>query len=94
MGEIRPVEPLPDAVESRRTSAREQERTERAEGRDEVEISAEARRAAEVARLVEMTRELSDVREDRVEDARAAINQGRYRYEEVIQDTARRLLGG
>ncbi len=94
MGEIRPIEPLPDAVETRRTSAREQERTERAEERDEVRISAEARRAAEIARLVELTRELPDVREERVEESRAAIDEGRYRNEEVIQDTARRLLGG
>jgi anti-sigma28 factor (negative regulator of flagellin synthesis) len=41
-----------------------------------------------------MTRELPDVREERVEEARAAIDEGRYRNEEVIQDTARRLLGG
>jgi len=94
MGEIRPIEHLPDAVESRRTPPRERERTERAGGRDEVEISPQARRASEVARLVEITRSLPDVRDEEVDQARANIESGRHRDEEVIRDTARRLLGG
>jgi len=94
MGEIRPVEHLPDTVESRKTPPRERERAERAEGRDELEISQEARRAAEIAKLVEITRDLPDVREDEVDEARANIAEGRYRYDEVIRETARRLLGG
>ena len=64
------------------------------EGRDEVEISREARRAAEVDRLVAITRDLADVREDRVNEARARVEQRRYRDDEVILETARRLLGG
>jgi hypothetical protein len=94
MGEIRPVEHLPDAVESRKTPAREQEKTERTGGRDEVEISAEARRAAEVARLVEMTRDLPDETEDQVSAAKDNVESGHHKNEEVIKDTARRLLGG
>lgn len=94
MGEIRPVEHLPDAVESRKTPARERERTERTGDRDEVEISTEARQAAEVSRLVEITRSLPDEREDEVNQAQANIEDGRHRDEDAIKDTARRLLGG
>ena len=94
MGEIRPVEHLPDTVESRKTPSRERERTERAEGRDELEISPEARRAAEIAKLVEITRDLPEIREDEVDEARTHIAERRYRDDEVIRDTARRLLGG
>jgi anti-sigma28 factor (negative regulator of flagellin synthesis) len=94
MGEIRPIERLPDVVETQRTSPRERERTERASERDEVEISPQARQAAEIARLVEMTRSLPDVREEEVERARADVEAGRYRDLGVIRDTARRLLGG
>jgi len=94
MGEIRPIEHLPDAVESRKTPARERERTESSGVRDEVEISAEARQAAELARLVEMTRNLPDEREDEVSAAQANIESGRHHDEEVIKDTARHLLGG
>ena len=94
MGEIRPIEHLPDAVESRKTPARETERTESTGGRDEVEISAEARRAAEVARLVEITRNLPDEREEEVSEAESNIESGQHRDEDAIKDTARRLLGG
>lgn len=93
MGEIRPIEHLPDTVERRRTPPHERERTERLGGRDEVEISPQARRAAEIARLVEITRSLPDVRDDRVDEARANVEDGRHRDEDVIKETARRLLG-
>ncbi len=94
MGEIRPIEHLPDAVESRKTPAREKERTERTGGRDEVEISAEARRAAEIARLVEITRNLPDERDDEVSAAKDNVESDQHKDEEVIKDTARHLLGG
>lgn len=94
MGEIRPIEHLPDVAGSRRTPSREREETQRTESRDEVEISAEGRRAAEIAKLVEITRSLPDVREDRVDEAQANVDEGRHRDEEVIKETARRLLGG
>ena len=59
---------------------------------DNVTISSEAQVAAEVARLVNASRADTDVRSDRVEAARARIEQGSYKYPEVVSQLADRLL--
>lgn len=59
---------------------------------DNVSISSEAQVAAEVARLVNASRADTDVRSDRVEAARARIEQGSYKDPEVVSQLADRLL--
>lgn len=94
MGGIRPIGNVPEPTEPRKPPPRERDRTEEVTGQDELEISPEARRAVEVARLVEVARDLPDVREDRVDEARDEIEAGRYRDYDATRETARRLLGG
>ncbi|MBL7648556.1 MAG: flagellar biosynthesis anti-sigma factor FlgM [Candidatus Hydrogenedentes bacterium] len=59
---------------------------------DNVSISSEAQVAAEVARLVQATRTEADVRADRVEAARARIEQGSYKDPEVVGQMADKIL--
>ena len=59
---------------------------------DNVSISSEAQVAAEVARLVNASRTETDVRSDRVEAARARIEQGSYKDPEVVSQLADRLF--
>jgi flagellar biosynthesis anti-sigma factor FlgM len=59
---------------------------------DHVTFSSEAQVAAEVARLVQATRSEADVRADRVEAARARIEQGSYKDPEVVNEMADRIL--
>lgn len=59
---------------------------------DNVSISSEAQVAAEVARLVQSARTNTDVRADKVEAARARIEQGSYKDPEVVSQVADRIL--
>lgn len=59
---------------------------------DNVSISSEAQVAAEVARLVQSARTTTDVRADKVEGARARIEQGSYKDPEVVSQLADRIL--
>ncbi len=60
---------------------------------DRVELSGSARQAAaEQARLQDQAREVSDVRADRVAQARARLEAGEYDSEEVRSAIADRLL--
>ena len=79
-------------IDNRSTTSRRKEETESVRREDGVEISPEARRAAEVSRLVETAKSLPDVREDRVEQARDSIESGRHHDEEVVRQTAERLI--
>ncbi len=91
--EVSGVGGVPRPIENRTTTSRRQkEEAETVRRTDGVDISPEARRAAEVSRFVEIARSLPDVREERVEAARGNIESGRYRDEEVVRQTAERLL--
>ena len=59
---------------------------------DNVSISSEAQVAAEVARMVQATRADTDLRADRVEAARARLEQGSYKDPEVVSQVADRIL--
>lgn len=59
---------------------------------DDVVISSEARAAAEVARLVQLSKAENEIRLDRVEAARQRIEQGDYKRPEVVAKVAERLL--
>ncbi len=93
MNEIQGVGGVPRPVEKRPTTARREERAEEAAPRqDDVTISPEARRAAEVARFVELAKSQDNVREDRIEDARRSIENGEHRDEQAIRETAERVV--
>lgn len=79
-------------IDNRPTTSRRKEEAESVRREDGVQISPEARRAAEVSRLVETARSLPDVREDRVEQARDNIESDRHHDEEVVRQTAERLI--
>lgn len=59
---------------------------------DGVEISSEARAAAEVVRIIEATKTDSDIRTDKVEAARERLAQGSYKDPEVVAQLADKLL--
>jgi len=59
---------------------------------DKVNISAEAQKAAEVARLVSLVKQIPDVRQDRVAQARARIEGQSPQDEGVNRTVAQRLL--
>lgn len=87
-------EPQPERTERVR-SERERIANEAAGGearnRDEVSIGEQARAAVEVARVVNASRADSDVRADRVEAARQAIERGDYRNPDLVARTAERI---
>lgn len=59
---------------------------------DGVSISEAAKQAAEVARVVQLSRGSSDIRADRVEAARERLERGDYKNPEVVAQVAERLL--
>jgi regulator of protease activity HflC (stomatin/prohibitin superfamily) len=67
-------------------------RAEQVQPADRVNISAEAQRAAEVARLVSLAKQIPDVRQDKVADASARIQAQQPQDETVNRTVARRLL--
>lgn len=59
---------------------------------DNVTISSEAQVAAEIARMVQASRSESDIRAERVEAARARLEQGSYKDPEVVSQMADKIL--
>lgn len=59
---------------------------------DAVVISSEAQAAAEVVRIVQMSKAQEQIRPDKVEQARQSIERGDYRKPEVVQKIAERIL--
>lgn len=59
---------------------------------DDVSISLEARAAAEVGRIVALTRSQDDIRAEKVEAARERLLAGSYRDPEVVAKVAEKLL--
>ena len=59
---------------------------------DNVRISSEAQAAVEVARLVQASSTQTDIRADRVEAARARIEQGSYKDPAVVAKVADKIL--
>lgn len=67
-------------------------RAEETREADKVNISPEAQRAAEVARLVSLVKQISDVREDNVNEAKARLQSQSPQDETLNRTIARRLL--
>lgn len=59
---------------------------------DNIRFSSEAQVAAEVARLVQTSNVQSDIRSERVEAARARLEQGSYKDPEVVSQVADKIL--
>jgi len=59
---------------------------------DDLTISSEAQAAAEVARIIQLTKTLDEVRTDRIAAARERIDRGDYRKPEVVAKVAERLM--
>ena len=61
-------------------------------GGDGVKISSAAQAAAQLSRVVELTRTESEIRAERVEEARQRIESGEYKNPEVVAQVAERIL--
>ncbi len=59
---------------------------------DQVVISSEAQAAAELARLIQMSKGQDAVRVDKVEQAKQHLAQGEYKKPEVVQKIAEKIL--
>ena len=59
---------------------------------DQLEISQEAEMASQAAELIEHIQQLPDIRADRVDEIRAAIEAGTYETEERLDIAVDRLL--
>ncbi len=60
--------------------------------KDDVNISVEAKAAAEVGRLLQLSKTQEEIRADRVAAAKERIARGDYRNPEVVAKVAERLL--
>lgn len=58
---------------------------------DGVSISAEAAEAAEVQVVLDLADQVSDIRQERVTQARESIEQGTYKVQDVVRQVAARL---
>jgi len=92
MNEIAGIGGVSRPIENRPATGRQEKRAESVKREDEVDISSEARRAAEVSRLVEVAKSLPETRENKVEQARSNLEDGLYRDESAVQRTAERFL--
>lgn len=93
MNGVRGIGGVPEPSPEHRiaNNVRKAEETVAAGAQDGIQISAEARRAAELAQLKALVQEEPDVREDRVAAARASIERGDYKREDVVAAVAARL---
>lgn len=93
MNGVRGIGNVPEPTPERRiaNSVRKPDEAVSAGAQDGVRISAEAKQAAELARLKGKVQEEPDVREDRVAAARASIERGDYKREDIVAAVAARL---
>jgi hypothetical protein len=67
-------------------------RTEDVRKTDDVDISSEAREAAELARLISLAKDIPEVRDAMVAEAKARLESENADDEQINRTTARRLL--
>ena len=75
-----------------RQEEQQRRRAEEARQSDNVNISPEAQKAAEVARLVSLVKQIPDVRDDKVNEAKARLQSQSPQDEAVNRTIAQRLL--
>jgi negative regulator of flagellin synthesis FlgM len=63
--------------------------------KDSVQISSEAKNAAEVAKLSQVVKETSDIRVERVKEIKAMIAEGTYNFDnpEILEKVADKITG-
>lgn len=93
MNSVRGIGAMPEPAPERRVgnSLRKPDVAVSVGAQDDVRISPEAKRAAKVAGLKELVQAEPDVREDRVAAARASIERGDYKREDIVATVAERL---
>ena len=83
-------EPKPERPANVRDN-RKNEASQKAASGDDVVISSEAQAAAQVAKIVQASEGQGDVRPERVEAAREALERGDFKNPEVVQAVAERI---
>lgn len=83
-------EPTPDRPSGSRSKRRDNNVNPESR-RDGVDISSQGRQAADISRIKAIADQVPDIRADRVEQARQAIENGDYKKEAVIVEIAKRL---
>lgn len=83
-------EPAPERPVNVRDKRRDEAVASSSQETDDVLISSEAQAAAKLASLVALAKQ-SDIRQDRVEQAKQALAQGDYKKPDVVSEVAKRL---
>ncbi|MCC6488209.1 MAG: flagellar biosynthesis anti-sigma factor FlgM [Candidatus Hydrogenedentes bacterium] len=83
-------EPAPDRPANVRDRKRD-DTVQSSSSQDDILISSEAQAAAKLAQLVQVAKQQTDVRTERVDAARQAIERGDYKKPEVVNEVARRI---
>jgi flagellar biosynthesis anti-sigma factor FlgM len=93
MGGVQGVNGLPPTPD-RPSDVKDRQRTDQATkpAGDGVQISSEAQKAAETARFSQLAAFEPDIRQDRVAEARGALERGEYKLENRIAEVARKFL--
>ncbi len=94
MAGVQGIGGIPEPVPERSVTARDRQREEvrGSQAQDEVLITSEAQAAAQLQKLVQAASQNNeDLRNNRVDEARAAIDQGKFKQLDVVQEVARRI---
>jgi len=94
MAGIQGINGVPEPTPERPATARDRRRVEgqAPESRDGVEISPEAKEAANVQRLADLAKNEPDIRADRVAVAKERLERGEYKDLNVLRQVARELM--
>jgi anti-sigma28 factor (negative regulator of flagellin synthesis) len=94
MAGIQGIGGVPEPTPERPATTREKRRTDAPAqpSRDGVSISSEAQQAATVNRLTQTPALEQDIRADKVEGAKQALEQGNHKELDVLREVARNLL--
>ena len=84
-------EPKPDRPANVRDNKQSNAPTDSTSSSDDVVISSEAQAAAVVASSIQATEGQGDIRAERVEEAKAAIERGDYKNPDIVEVVAERL---
>jgi anti-sigma28 factor (negative regulator of flagellin synthesis) len=94
MAGIQGIGGVPEPAPDRSAGVRDKKRDESVKSaltQDDVLISSEAQAAAKIAQLLQVAREQSEIRAERVSAAKAALERGDYKKPEVVQVVAQRI---
>jgi flagellar biosynthesis anti-sigma factor FlgM len=78
--------------DDRETSTKKSADVKIGAGKDDVSISSEARQAAEINRITQLTKSQDDIRAEKVARAKERIAEGNYRTRESVEKVAQEIL--